>query len=910
MYKVRVSKKNPFWARNNENKPSNDIFKKWLNENMKEVQYLPIIFIDFTKILFNGNYEDIRYIEITNINDPNDVRYYYVDKIQLEGGNNTFRYSGILDVYTSYTLSFIEDNFDKEFVFLRKHEYDKKCLQIRDKFLDELPKIYSNYEFKKINFPKNNNIWYSDEIAIVDNNNLLNANRYYVFKDGVNGGYTFYPIISESKDIDIYTKDRIKGTLKYEKNYWNGNCNGDMPKQEISSELNNKVVEAYKNNEYIEFLFHEPNGNAHILSHWTAVEDVPYGTLPIDVKTESKQWAYAGNGIKRAQFVVYLLGNVKFDKTSGNTLAWDHTEQWEACQNFRELKVKIYNTHVEWTKKTIKNSITSLEELRKKEENINKFLGIFFMPHFLNFSSAKLNFKDNYVFININPQDDHIKLFPIYEYQQSNIINKINNSTFSTEYFLRFLNIKYYGNDIHAEFRTNDQHKIYLGGRLLFTDTCSIISKSNEYMSLQNSIIQFPYQLPIGVDTYEQYVKANRNVTETGYNIARQQQQLATARSITNGVINMSTAGVKAAGDFLSGDFGAAVGDIVGGVTSGINTGFDVFGQMQGLKQQEAKIRAQYQQANNTMGNSMNFSNVETASLLEYYNDSSHEQYEGVEVSTLDPNVLVIMNNYIFLNGYLSPNSSTFKLKIKNERKFNYIQLDSTLLENELNINYNSAKMNNGIYDLVKAQLTSGVRIWNEIGNEIPTYDPNEDWPDQPIDRPIVPPPSPPPLNEIIFNWEIKSNWKFNNRINDATWSGYSDILTITSKMAIVEGYDNINNDYDCEKTNIKTYMYREGLDKNNNYVFNIDCKNLKLSDFCKNKNYSDGIALGEAYVNKKNNKNVTINFINVSNEIINYINDNVDGKNVYYDYCGNYTEYEESCNINKVTVNGKVVYE
>lgn len=751
MYQFRVSKVAPFWARNNENKPNQTIFTNWLNDNMEEVTNLPIHFVNFTTFTLNGAYNDIKYIEITNTKDTNDIRYYYVDTIEMDAGNNTYKYRGVIDVYTTYTLKFINDNINNEFVFMRQHNYDKRCLQIRDSYLDELPKIYTSYYFKKTLFNKDetNNIWYGNEIGIKDNNDLINANKYYVFKDGPNGGYTFYPILSNSLNVELLYKQRVKGTLKSDLNYWNGRAAREE-RIEISDEVNNSVVNGYKNNEWVEFLYRPMKNNGLTFEDWKVINNVPYGTLPIDIKANSNQWNEAGAGIKQASFDIYLLGNNVYHYRSGNCLVWDHTPQWNKCKEFRQLKVRVYNSTTKWTTKTINNSLTGLEILRKQEGNINKFLGIYYLPHFLNFDAQRLNFKDDYVYLNINPQIDNIGLFKIYEYQLSNITDKLNNSSYSTEYFLRYLNIKYYGNNINAEYRTNEQHNIYIGGRLFFTDTANIICKSNEYVSLDNSIISYPYQLPIGVDTYEQYVKSNRNITETGFNIARKQQELAFAKSIIGGITGAGTALTKAA----MGDY---VGAAKGAIDTTIGLGFDIAGQFQGLANQEAQIRAQYEQANNTMGNAMQYSNIETAALMEYYNDETGEQYEGVEVSELEKNVLILMNNYIYLNGYMLPNNDTFNNKINNNRTFNYIQLDATLLQNQLNIKYDDSKYNNAIYQMIKEQLLNGIRIWNNINDKLPEFDDNEEWPNQPdYERPEIPQPTPPQLPDT--NYQITIN--------------------------------------------------------------------------------------------------------------------------------------------------------
>lgn len=917
MYKFRISHKQPFWSRNNENKPNKALFEKWLNENMLEIDNLPINFNGFISFTLNGSYNDVKYIEVKNMDNKNDIRYYYVDAISKDNGYNTYTYKGVIDVYTSYTLKFIYDNFDNEFVFMRSHDYSKKALQIRDENLDNIPKIYSRYYFQKVkfNYDESENVWYGENFGI-SGNDLVNANKYYVFKDGVNGGYEFYPVLSKARDVTLYYKEKVKGNLKYEGHFSNGSWKrykDYYDKVEIPDEVNANVVKAYENDEIIEYYYHQVNKRYVIpcdramLSDYVKIDNQPYGTMPIDIRSNCEMWNNAGEGLRAGNFATYVLGNRIYHDEYYNLTACGFGDLEYACDHFRNFMVKIYHTGYRPNKVIVKNSYAKLDELRRQDNNINKFLGVYYLPHFLNFK--RFNIRDGYVYVTINPQGDEIGLFNIYEYNVSNVENKINNTSYSTPYLLRYLAIKYYGNNVNVEYRVNDMSKVFIGGKLFFTDTANIISKSDEMLSLEKSIITYPYQLPIGVDTYEQYVKANRGTTDTSFSIARQQQQLATARSITNGVISMGTAGFKAAGDFLSGDFGAAVGDIVGGITAGVNTGFDVGGQLQGMRHLEQKIRAQYEKANNTMGNEIHFSNINDASLTYYYDSNDGEQFEGVEVSELDKNIISLMNNYILLFGYLAPEKSTFKSRIENDRLFNYIQLDATLLLNQLNIRYDDAKFTNSIYGMLTDQLINGIRVWNRDDELIPEYNDSDPWPSHPNDtRPNLPPPPPPLPGVIEMNWEIEANWKFNNKYGQS-WFDYNTILDISNDLAIVDGYNNINQDYVCGETNSSTWMYRKGLDKNKKYILNIDCKNLKLSDYCIYKDPMMGIGLGKAYVNQNNDKNLTINFLNVSDEITNYLNTNADGKNVIFEYNGKSTD-EKSCNINIVTVNGKVVYE
>lgn len=871
MYKFKVSKLLPFWARNNENKPNKAIFNKWVEKNMIEVNNLSIHFTNFVNITLNGTYNDIKYIQIINTIDQNDTRYYYVNAIDLDGGNNTFKYSGVIDIYASYTLKFIEDNLNKEFVFLRTHKYSKECLQIRDEYLDNIPKIYNSYYFKKMLFNEGTNqakekVWYGETIGIVDNNDLLNANRYYVFKDGVNGSYSFFPVISKASSNTIYYKTTTKGKLKEEYGFSHGIINGEE-RVGIASHVNKAIVEAYKNGLVVEYKYWRVTNNGKEI-YLSTLENVPYGTLPIDIKSVASQYNHAGAGIKRANFEVFLLGNSVYSYKSGDTLAWDFLEQLNCVLQYSNFRVMIYNATSFWNSKIVRNSITELEELRRRDTHINKFLGIYYLPHFLNFDAKKLNFFEGYAYFNINPQEDHINLFKIYKYQLSNIDNQLNNTTYSTEYFLRYLNIRYFGNMINAEYRTNDQHVIYLGGKMFFTDTCNIVSKSNEYISLNNSIINYPYQLPLGTNEYEQYVKANRNVVETGFNIAKREQELSFIKTLTNGALGFISGGISAASNAISGNIAGATQSTVGMVSGLTNIGFDITKQFMGLQNQEEMIRAQYKKAQNTMGTTLMFSNIETASLMEYYNDNSNDQYEGVEVNELDKNTLRLMNNYIYLNGYMLPNTSTFNDKINNARKFNYIQLDATLLDNQLNIVYDSAKYNNDIYQMIKTQLLNGLRIWNNVDETLPDYDPNQDWVDQPdIERPEIPnqPPPTTPKKEVIkislnitqaYNNTLFEFSETSNKVFYLKWNETNGLQTHT----FLREQKNISLELDFQELNINQpnnlrYLF---LNKMKNVSDNIsEIKLIKLPQYS-----YDYIKQNNLTINGENNLNIQV-FIN-----------------------------------------------
>lgn len=747
MWKFRVSEKLPFWTRENANKPSKIIFDKWINENMKEVEGISINFVSFLNININTPFNGYKYIEIKNSENEEDTRYYFITAIGQTGSTDSYKYNGIIDVYASYTMDFITQNKDKEFVFLRKHEYEKTALQIEDVNISSIPKLYKNFYFEKslFNHNESENIWYGQNLGI-KGNDLMNGNKYYVFQDGVNGGYKFFPILSKTNDVTIYSSSPKKGAKKSEFTFWNGRKNGTL-KQEILAEVNEAVVNAYNNGDIVEYQYRQVSEGYRFpaatvwFRDWQPIENAPYGTLPIDIYANTWYGNTAGAGLRGINYEIFVLGNSIYRKTSRNLTSSAFGAMSNVTDQGRMFKVVIYKGIPEKKEEIVKNSQTSLEIYRKKEENINKFLGIFYLPHFLNFK--KYDKEEEYAFINIDPKGDNIDFFEIYKYSLSTITDKVNNKSYSTPYLLKYLNIKYYGNNINAEYRTNENSKIYIGGKLFFTDSASIISKSDDLIDLNRSIITYPYQLPIGVDTYEQYVKANRNVTDTGFSIAKQNQELQFAKSMVGGVMSFGTGAAQAVAGAVTGDIGSAVKGAMSAVNAPIDLTFDIIGQTNAINQMERKIRAQYEQANMTMGNQVQFSTIETASLTHYYDSEDGSQFEGVEISDLDESSLIQINNYIFLNGYLNPDLDTLENRLKQERQFNFIQIEAQIISSTLNLKYNQ-KWNNEIFSMILEQLTTGIRIWNiENIDDVEEWDDNAEWPNQP-DRDDILPPQPP----------------------------------------------------------------------------------------------------------------------------------------------------------------------
>lgn len=878
MWKYKASTILPFWAKDNANKPSKKVFDAWVNENMKEVS-LTLNFMSFHNITLNCEFNGFKYIQIINTDNENDTRFYYITSINQTGATNSYKYNGVIDIYTTYTIGFIEDNLNVPFLFLRSHEYEKKCLQIDDENVLAIPKLYKNFYFQKKPFLHDEitNIWYGEKIGI-KGNDLVNANKYYVFQNGVNGGYRFYPILSKTQDVEVSYSRPIKGALKSTYHFWNGRKNNEL-KQEIDSNLNTAIVNAYNEGEVVEYLY-KPVVQGYIfpaesawLGNWKEIPNVPYGTMPLDIRGETWFGNTAGAGLKGFNVYNYVLGNQFYGISAKNYTAASFGELDRMTDLARQFKVNIYQTSKEVTKINVKNSRTGLEILRRKQENINRFLGVYYLPHFLNFD--KFDKDGDYIFVNIDPQGDYIKLFPIYDYSLSNITNKLNNPSYSTPYFLKWLNIKYFGNLINAEYRTNEQSQIYIGGKLFFTDTANIISKSDDLIDLNRSIINYPYQLPIGSDNYEKYVQANRNVTDTSFSILRQQQELAFAKSLTNlglGALNTLT---STASSMASGNIGAPLEGMTSMLSQVSNTTFDIINQQNQIANEEKKIRAQYEQVKFTQGNTIQFSTIASASLSEYYDDDSGIQYDGVEVSDLDNNSLIQMNNYIFLNGYLNPKKDTLANRVNNNRPFNFIAIDAQILTSTINVKWDQLKYNNEVFNMIVNQLTNGLRIWNvsDITN-IPEWDNDETWPNQPQDNGIKPPPPPSQtFNEVL---PMLDNYPYllspSNTPPTCALSFYDTYMSVS----FVDSKQEYNNKYDVS--------FKYGKELKDIEEITIDFKNVKdfYSPFPRDPSLSSSHFI--VYIGTKHEQELKlkrINLINVNDAIKRQFQD----KTYYYRY-------------------------
>lgn len=792
------SAERPFWTLNNNNYPNKEIFANF-DDRMIPDKNLKINEIDIFRGEIICKNSNIKYIKI--MEDSVHTKYYYVNKTDFILSQGVYRYQVILDIYATYTIQFLTTNETKKLSFLRTHDWNNEILQIQDNILYSFPKILESTTFKKsvFNHDKENDIWYNNELGLKANqDDLLNANKYYVFKDGINGGYTFFPILSKTSATTIFKAIKIPDPNSKQELFFE---NGSYKRwKEKRVEVRNFTGEQVK-------LIQEAYSNGGVVEYWTqrVIDDLlsttltpydtklktKYGTFPKDVSVNIDQYVQTA-GFAASNHEISILGTTDYKYWIDGITMPNYNQTWDNLKKAFRIKCIIYTKYLEnsWTKYEVNNSIVELEKLRATEKYANKFLGIFYLPHLLNWRDTFI--EDGKIQLVFDPRGANLEQFKIMSYESLNI-EGLNNTYSAYPYLYNFSKVKYYNNEINIAFRLNDSNAIYLSGLSIFANSGTIIAKNNDLIPLSESIINYPFMLPIGVDNYINYVLANRGTTDTGMDIKRQEASNAIGGAIGGAFMGVASAGMSAASGNVA---GAAMSGIkaIGGAATGI------MGQLNGLKNQEAQIRNQYENVKNTTGNSINMSSTIDASFLNYYDNQSEigEQFEGVEIQTLTPNTMALLNNYIYLNGYSYPHFSNFKEKIYNERPFNFIQLDSLLIEENINflVDY---EITPDILEMIKNQLTAGLRIWNQKEATLPDIDdvPVPDIPDP--DRPIIPPPPPPPPPEPPHGVRLYEHVEITHWNNPMPVTFFDNTGTIREGKCFIL----INSDYEIVQPNV-----------------------------------------------------------------------------------------------------------
>lgn len=378
---VKISREKIFWNIANENVPSKvyfDVFKtRMIEEDVK------VNFESLSKVSIVSETDDVSYVWINHLDKD---YFYYVNGIE-KILNKGYVLNLQLDLYATYTLNYLENlrNNNKEIQIIRSHLFDDKSIQYDDSLLDSVNIQYENVNAIKTKFNEKEynkeTIYYTDKGGI--SNVDINANMYYVFKEGVNGNYTFLPVLSNNlvskvyiPDYEIEVSDTYIATcgecnkLDYFRfvNNKNEHVNErglivyhnkplftsdifdinlyDKGVQIILNEINNidyVIRDAYNNNKAIKWEILKPNYKANGYTHWNNLESflnntcndrnwiditskIVYGTLPTMFVNNSK-WYTLIAGSSYEHVYTSFLRSIEISKFTGYSNAWDNS--WE-----------------------------------------------------------------------------------------------------------------------------------------------------------------------------------------------------------------------------------------------------------------------------------------------------------------------------------------------------------------------------------------------------------------------------------------------------------------------------------------------------------------------------------------------------------------------------------------------------
>lgn len=408
---VKISREKIFWNIANENVPSKEYFDNFKNR-MIEAD-VKVNFESLTRVSIVSELDDITYVWINHL----DKDYFYyvsgIEKILSKGYVLNLQ----LDLYCTYTLNYIENlrNNEKEIQIIRSHLFDEKSIQYDDSLLDSVNIQYENVNVNKTNFNEkeynNETIYYTDKGGI--SNVDVNANMYYVFKEGVNGNYTFLPVLSNNLISKVYIPDyeievsdtyiatcgkcekvetfrfidnnnediNERGLITYHNNPLFTNKSfidntGHWKIQIMLNEINNidyVIRDAYNNNKAIKWEILKPNYRGNGYNNWDYLENflknecneknwiditnkIIYGTLPT-MFVNNEKWYTMVAGSSYEHHYSSFLRSVEINKFYG------YTNLWVGADALRfDNKTIISNYHTQYD--VIKNYFNTLFRIK------------------------------------------------------------------------------------------------------------------------------------------------------------------------------------------------------------------------------------------------------------------------------------------------------------------------------------------------------------------------------------------------------------------------------------------------------------------------------------------------------------------------------------------------------------------
>lgn len=651
---VKVSRRQVWWVGITDNKPSQYYFEDFktamLDDDIKVNQKT------FDTIEIVVDKKDITYVWVS---DSKYDYYYYYNRI-VRVLPNGFVLEFKLDLYTTYTLPFINDLYtkNKKIKALRHHKLKLESTTYQDEMIDSIPVMIKE---SKIEASKDEIFDFNPQInwRVYENkyddryyyyftptsgqyDNTLNPIKYYVFTNKTNrNSLVFIPVLT----------DRITN---------NNSLYAIVP------HLEGRSFKIYNSEENIRLLTGVLNSK-----DYEIVKDVSVGNVVVPPSLTTQN-----------QFLgIYILPPIYNFKP----------ENWDALnlevnlstgkETLRFLSIAIEDKGVEF-QNGYTGGINNAYELIRTDA----------LPIDYSLSRPTLN-KTDKLHILVSHRIDFkfygTSLKPSFLYQAGSARLKLG-------YNQCWFNF------------TNQAFFCY----------------STKFQQVGNTSFSYPSQLPVFVDKYMNYVAANQNTRDTSLSIAKQQMTMGILGNVFGGALGIggslanglttSGSGIGAAQGLVGNvvNTGMGIAQNVLGYQNTVNT----------MKAQYADakntIGAEIQS-----GSVVDASLGVLASRINYLSISNSYDYRGLgdifQWNELTEDSIASLNNVIYWYGNFCPEINTWDyfMNVRNTSlPFNYIQLDSEYLRNVFNQFAYEARglpTQAEYFGYIFNTLTQGVRIWN-----------------------------------------------------------------------------------------------------------------------------------------------------------------------------------------------------
>lgn len=707
MWKIRASRIKPYWINQNGNKPHPGAFEVFKENHLEEIK-ANINFVDFfnAQIVLPNNNINYYLFELTN-QTTGEVKFFNLDSTEVVQGNRKI-FKVILDIYTTYTLPFILRNQDTNIIQNRVKEWKPEMILREDPLLSQINPIVKKVSLEKNVYPfyrEDGKNWYQGKN--IELANAENVFKYAVFNKGNGLSYSMFPVFKGEMKI----RKAGVGNIIYQSNDWQDNefygfVNDHFVKKDAVDQEN--LVNAFARDDKIVLNYRWPKSadefttEKHDLERFTFLNTIQYS-----INTILTGSLFGKTFVKMT--ITLMINHQRIRTSNEIVFEKDSGEMVEFLKNWAKENLSFYFIVKSFTQEStykleINNSEPAIEQLLKKPEFSNKFLGFYAGPHLLQMPTEHFNFEnhfDNKMFyisiekngFEINPYNFRINLELTNQWNSKKVSKQVLSKT----------DIIFRNERINV-LKLENQGFFNIRGRLIFSDGFKLIGKQNPLLSVDESTISFGGMLPSANDEYIKSLNAQRNTLNTGYAIVKQQTAMAHASNILDMFKTIGNYVLGFDQPFLGniGELSRGVGALFSTASTALN-GWKIHQQFDNWKK---SLVAKFQDARNVQGNTIQPTNTRDASLITYMTNGT-EQFEMFEVMNLTDYTKIFLNNYNFLYGYFHPHLTTFKKLL--EKPNIYIEIDELSVSKTNNLNITEEP---NIWLLIKEQLTNGLNLW------------------------------------------------------------------------------------------------------------------------------------------------------------------------------------------------------